>query len=128
MFSQCRHIPNTWGNVSESINGTKGTTGAGGRGPQLKYGNAYQQEHHDLLEAIRSNAKYNEGHYGATSSFTAVLGRMATYSGKLVKWDEAAAKGPDEFPAKLAWDAPPKNLPDAEGNYPIAMPGTYKPY
>jgi len=57
-----------------------------------------------------------------------VLGRMATYSGKIVKWDDAVAKGPDEFPAELAWDAQPRNLPDAEGNYPIAMPGVYKPY
>ena len=36
---------------------------------------------------------------------TAVLGRMATYSGKVVKWDDAVAKGTSEFPAKLAWDA-----------------------
>jgi len=45
-----------------------------------------------------------------------------------VKWDEAVAKGPDEFPATLAWDAPPRALPDEQGNYPIAMPGVYQPY
>jgi hypothetical protein len=128
MYSQCRHIPNTWGGDGEKVHGSKGITGVGGRGPKLKYGNPYQQEHYDLQEAIRNNEKYNEGWYGATSSFTAVLGRMATYSGKLVKWDEAVAKGPDEFPEKLAWDAPPKALPDEQGNYPIAMPGVYKPY
>ena len=128
MFSQCRQIPNTWSSVSESIHGTKGVTSVSGKGPELKFGNPYQQEHFDLLNAIRKNEKYNEGWYGATSSFTAVLGRMATSSGKLVKWDDAAAKGTSEFPEKLAWDAPPKVLPDAQGNYPIAMPGTYKPY
>ena len=37
---------------------------------------------------------------------TAVLGRMATYSGQTVKWDDAVAKGTSEFPEKLAWDAP----------------------
>ena len=36
---------------------------------------------------------------------TAVLGRMATYSGQVVKWDDAVAKGKTEFPATLAWDA-----------------------
>jgi predicted dehydrogenase len=128
MFSQCRQMPNTWTSVSEAIHGTKGVTAVSGRGPKLKYPNPYQQEHFDLLAAIRGNEKYNEGWYGATSSFTAVLGRMATYSGKIVKWDDAVAKGPDEFPAELAWDAQPRNLPDAEGNYPIAMPGVYKPY
>ena len=59
---------------------------------------------------------------------TAVLGRMATYSGQVVKWDEAVAKGPDEIPEKLAWDAPPRHLPDANGSYALAMPGVYKAY
>jgi len=127
MYSQCRHIPHTWGGVGETVHGSKGITGVGGRGPKLKFG-PYQQEHFDLLAAIRANEKYHEGWHGATSSFTAVLGRMATYSGKEVKWDEAVAKGPDEFPEKLAWDAPPKALPDEQGNYPIAMPGVYQPY
>jgi len=128
MFSQCRHIPRCWGGDGEQIHGTKGITGVGGAGPKLKYDNPYQQEHHDLLEAIRNNTKFNEGHYGATSSFTAVLGRMANYSGKEVKWDDAVKTGPDEFPEKLAWDAPPRCLPDEQGNYFIPIPGQYKPY
>ena len=86
------------------------------------------QEHKDLINAIRKDQKYNEGHHGATASFTAVLGRMATYSGQVVKWDEAAAKGPSEMPEQFAWDANPKAMPDAEGNYPIAVPGVYKAY
>ena len=122
MFSQCRQIPNTWTNVSEAIHGTKGVTGVGGRGPKLKYPNPYEQEHYDLLAAIRANAKYNEGWYGATSSFTAVLGRMATYSGKLVKWDDAVAKGPNEFPAELAWDADAQESTGREGELPDCRP------
>ena len=66
------------------------------------------QEHHDLINAIKNNEKYNEGWHGATSSMTAVLGRMATYSGQVVKWDDAVAKGKTEFPKQLAWDAPPR--------------------
>ena len=50
------------------------------------------------MDAIRNDKKYNEGRFGATSSMTSVLGRMATYSGKVVKWDDAVAKGPDEMP------------------------------
>ena len=57
-----------------------------------------------------------------------MLGRMATYSGQIVKWDDAAANGPSEMPERFAWDANPKAMPDAAGNYPIAMPGVYKPY
>ena len=53
---------------------------------------------------------------------------MATYSGQRVLWDEAVAKGTTEMPDTLAWDASPKVLPDEHGNYPIPMPGVFKPY
>ena len=129
MYSQCRQIPNTWGgDGGEQVHGTKGRGGCGGSGPKLKFGNAYVQEHFDLVEAIRNNKPCNEGWYGATSSFTAVLGRMATYSGQRVLWDEAVAKGTTEMPDTLTWDASPKVLPDEHGNYPIPMPGVFKPY
>jgi len=130
MYSQCRHIRGCWSSVSEHAHGSKGAGGirTGGRGK-----NPYAQEHIDLVEAIRKNTKgYNEGHYGATSSFTAVLGRMATYSGQVVKWDDAAAKGRAEFPYdtvdKLAWDANPPVMPDENGRYPVPVPGVFKPF
>ena len=42
------------------------------------------------MASIRGAGPYRfEGDYGATSGMTAVMGRMATYSGKLVTWDEA---------------------------------------
>jgi myo-inositol 2-dehydrogenase/D-chiro-inositol 1-dehydrogenase len=130
MFSQCRHIPGTWGGVSESFHGTTGSDSCsgGGRGG----GNPYDVEHTDLIDAIRNNKKYNEGWYGATSSMTAVLGRMATYSGLVVKWDDAVAKGPEEMiykdHDKLTFQSKPPVEPDANGNYPVALPGIYKPY
>jgi len=95
MYSQCRHVRNCFNRVSEYAFGSKGNGGiqAGGDvkdkgGVPFEFKNPYDQEHFALLEAIRNNTPYNEGHYGATSSFTAVLGRMATYSGKIVKWDD----------------------------------------
>jgi hypothetical protein len=129
MFSQCRQIGGTFTTVSEAVHGTKGNgPAASHHATELKYRDPYEQEHFDLLTAIRNNEKYNEGWYGATSSFTAVLGRMATYSGKSIKWDEAVARGPSEFPEKLAWDAAPRALPDAKGYYQIPVPGAYKPF
>ena len=78
MFSQCRHQPNTWSSVSEHAHGSKGFGGVagrgGGRGP-------YQQEHTDLIAAIKSGAKYNEGWMGAYSTMTAVLAREYTSLG-----------------------------------------------
>lgn len=138
MLSQCRHQPNCWNSVSEHFHSTKtpegginlsGRSVAGaGPAPKLEDGNPYVQEHIDLLKAIRDGKPLNEAYYGAISSMTAVLGRMATYSGAEVKWDDAVKSGPDLFPARLAWDAEPPVVPDAEGNYPIPVPGDYKPY
>ncbi len=137
MYSQCRHIRNCWNNVSEAAHGTEGTSDCRGKidgknewRSREKGISPYDQEHIDLNAAIRNNEKYNEGWYGATSSFTAVFGRMATYSGKVVKWDEAVAKGPSEMPEKFAFDADPPVMPDADGSYEhaVAMPGIYKPY
>jgi predicted dehydrogenase len=151
MYSQCRHIPNTWGGVFEYVHGTKGESNPKdtiklANGEEWKYQDpiaeggdtkgkgkkkvipAMVQEHKDLQNAIFKNEKYMEGHHGATSSFTAVLGRMATYSGQTVKWDDAAAKGASEMPERFAWDAMPKCVPDQDGNYFIPTPGQYKPY
>ena len=51
----------------------------------------HHQEHHDLFAALRDGRIYNEVQYGAESTMTAILGRMATYSGQTVKWDDALA-------------------------------------
>jgi len=125
MYSQCRQINNCWSNVSEAAHGTKGISGCqsgpGGNNP-------YVQEHIDLLNAIAKNERYNEGYFGATSSFTAVLGRMATYSGVVVRWDEAVEKGPVIAPEITSWEQDPPVKKDENGDYPIAQPGVYKPY
>ena len=125
LYSQCRQIDHAWSDVSEAIHGTKGVVDShklrGGRDP-------YEQEHVALFDAIRKDEKHNDGWYGTTSSFTAVLGRMATYSGLVVNWNEAVERGPSEMPAKFAFDADPPVKPDAEGKYPIPVPGIYKPY
>jgi len=54
---------------------------------------------------------------------TAIMGRMATYSGKVIEWDAALKSDINLFPDKLDWDANPKVTPDADGLYKIAVPG-----
>ncbi len=135
MYSQCRHIPGTWTSVGEGVHGTLGTSNPSGsisgenawsfRGGRV---NAMVEEHKALIAAIRNGTEYNEGWHGAASSMTAVLGRMATYSGNIVKWDDAVAKGTSEYPSQLAWDAPAPVQPDENGDYPIPVPGIYKAY
>jgi predicted dehydrogenase len=136
MYSQCRHMANCWDNVSEYAHGTKGESNCANfikgdaewRFSGKGFGSAYVREHVDLIDAIQKNEKCNDGWHGATSSFTAVLGREANYSGKVVKWDELVEKGKSLFPEKLAWDAKAPVEKDADGNYPIPLPGRYQPY
>lgn len=99
MFSFCRHIPNCWDSVSEHCQGSKGDANIGGarinvngetpwryRGER----NApYRQEHFDLMASIKAGTPYNEAEVGAKSSMTAIMGRMATYGGKALRWEDA---------------------------------------
>jgi myo-inositol 2-dehydrogenase / D-chiro-inositol 1-dehydrogenase len=57
---------------------------------------------------------------------TAILGRMATYSGKMVKWDEAINSQLNLAPKSLAWDAEPPIKPGPDGLYACAIPGVTK--
>ncbi len=99
MISQCRHMPETASNVSEHVHGTKGyanisrarifdTAGEKIFQSRGKRG-GHQQEHHNLFADIRNGVLPNEGEYGAKSTMTAILGRLATYTGKVIKWDNA---------------------------------------
>ena len=47
------------------------------------------QEYKDTLDAIRSGNTINEGKRIAQSTMTAILGRMAAYTGRNLSWDWA---------------------------------------
>ncbi len=134
MFSQCRHNPGCTNSVSEHVLGTKGSAEINrGRiaGPnQWRFRgakpNPYQIEHDVLFDAIRNNKPRNEAEYTAFSTMTAIMGRMATYSGKVIKWDQALNSSISLSPQQYAWDAKPPVVADANGVYPCAIPGVTK--
>jgi len=89
--------------------------------------NPYQVEHDELFAAIvKGEYKFADAENGAKSTMTAILGRNATYSGKVITWDEALNSDINLMPNTLAWDAMPKVLPNADGYYPFAIPGKTK--
>ena len=131
LYSQCRHIRGCWDNVSEFVHGTKGSSNPGGS-IQSADGNwnyserqkdPYQVEHDDLFAAIRKGAEYNEADNGAYSSMTSILGRLCTYSGKEITWDDAIKSNVSLAPKSYAWDAETPVKATADGVYPIAVPG-----
>jgi myo-inositol 2-dehydrogenase / D-chiro-inositol 1-dehydrogenase len=117
MFSYCRHIPNCWDSVTEHAIGTNGTADLSASRIRVKgweewryrgeKRNAYQVEHDDLFASIRAGTPLNEAENGARSSMTSILGRMATYSGKMITWDKAIASEINLAPKEYAWNASP---------------------
>ena len=134
MLSQCRHMPGAWTQVNEYALGTEGSShiGAGkiqrnGEEKAWRYRDEdpdhYQVEHNQLFAAIRADLPYNEAEYGAKSTLTSILGRMATYSGQVVTWEQALNSELALVPDRYAWDGTPPSTPDENGRYPIPMPG-----
>ncbi len=134
--SQCRHQPKTMSKVDELLIGTKGKIFAGAanivdhKGKVLYQfdkkteNNPYQTEHDELFAAIaKGEYKFADAENGAFSTMTSILGRLATYTGQIVTWDKAINSGLDIHPKTYAWDAEAPILPNADGFYPVAVPG-----
>ncbi|MEN9686737.1 MAG: hypothetical protein RLZZ28_2523 [Bacteroidota bacterium] len=134
--SQCRHIPGTMSRVNELLVGTRGRINCGAANIMDASGktvyhfdtkgerNPYQTEHDELFAAIaKGEYRFADAENGANSTMTSILGRMATYSGQVVEWNKAINSGIDIHPKVYAFDALPPVLPNADGFYPIAVPG-----
>jgi len=134
--SQCRHIKGTMSKVDEFIMGTKGNIYFGAanmvdrKGKVLyqydrtKENNPYQTEHDELFAAIaKKEYKFDDTENGARSTMTAILGRMATYSGNVVEFDKALNSGLSIMPTQFDFNAMPPIVPNADGLYPVAVPG-----
>ncbi|MBI2426113.1 MAG: Gfo/Idh/MocA family oxidoreductase [Candidatus Hydrogenedentes bacterium] len=118
--SMCRHWSGDCAQgVFEHVMGTKGTSSC--RDNNVKdYVDPYVQEHMDLLAAIRGEAPYiNEGVQCAHSTMTAIMGRMAAYTGKKLTWEEALNADLSIVPEKLDF-----SLSYPVG--PIPVPGSAK--
>ena len=133
--SQCRHQPGTNRNVSERFQGTNGSVSfkknkiidlngneiysykqKGDKSP-------YQIEHDKLFKSIRDGNVINDGEYGAKSTLTAIMGRMATYTGQEIKWNQIMESDQNLVPDNLDWSSTPPVIPNSEGKYPIPIPG-----
>lgn len=83
-----------------------------------KVKNMYQVEHDELFAGIRQGQPLNNGEYMAKSTLLAIMGRMATYTGQEVTWEQAMNSKQDLSPKQYAWGS----APEVE----IAIPGITK--
>lgn len=125
VLSMCRQIPGCENNVSEAVTGTRGTWTSGnytitGEQPwsfaRRQDNQPYRAEHVALQESIKNSRPLNDLKNVAESTLTAIMGRMACYSGRAVTWEQALNSTQRLLPEQLSWDM---MLPVP----PVAMPG-----
>jgi predicted dehydrogenase len=127
----CRQQQNCSGYVEEVVRGTKGTAYI----PQdcrivgekewhfdkeaAEKIDMYDLEHVSLFNSIREGKPINNGHYMANSTMLAIMGRMCTYTGQTLTWDECFNSQERLGPKEYAWtdDVPPNK---------VAIPGKTK--
>jgi myo-inositol 2-dehydrogenase / D-chiro-inositol 1-dehydrogenase len=93
------------------------------QGPECDH---YQREHNLLFDAIRNDKPYNETERCAKACLVAIMGRMACESGQAITFEDAMASTKELAPGLekiTSLDSPAPVTPDANGRYPIAMPG-----
>ncbi len=131
IMSMCSQYPRGDSRVEERSQGTKGSSFTAQGGPFIlwdeknkikyqwegDYTNPYIQEHIDLIDSIRNEKGLNEAREIAISTMSAMMGRMAEYSGKELTWEEAY-NSEEKYPIYY-------ELKDLEKTYP-PIPGGQK--
>lgn len=129
LFAACRQQQGCAADISSTIIGSKGTAYFSSRGSYIltdkrerfdgERDNIFQIEHDELFGGVRKNKMINNGDYMSKSTLLAILGRMATYTGQKVTWEQAMNSTEDLTPSSYDWNGTP---PPSE----IAIPGMTK--
>lgn len=85
----------------------------------------YQNEWNDLVDAIRNDKPYNEVKRGVEASLVTSLGRMAAHTGQEITYDDMLNCEHEMAPTvdQMTNTSPAPVVADANGRYPIPMPG-----
>jgi predicted dehydrogenase len=126
LHAYCRQQAGGVNDIGIEVTGSQGTAALSQSGLIMTTGakwsyageknNHSQTEHDELFASIRSGKPINNGDYMAKSTLMAILGRMATYTGQEISWQQAMNSREDLSPERYAWDAKP---PKSE----VAIPG-----
>ena len=142
ILSQCCQIGGKCArDVSEHFHGTKGAADLANGGKFMINGqppggkrqrggskeDPYQLEHDAFFENVRTGKVRIDAEYAAHSTMMGVMGRMATYTGQVITWDQAFNSQEILVPDNLTWATEPPVKPDEDGWYPVAIPGTTLP-
>jgi predicted dehydrogenase len=120
LHSMCRQIDGCANNVSEFIQGTKGSWSSAGdhvikdlagnviwqydkeaEKANFKQTDPYTLEHVNWINHIRSGKPIDQASETAVANMAAIMGRESAYTGALTTWDEMTASPLDYLPKDL---------------------------
>ena len=129
LFATCRQMAGCMSEITTRVMGTQGIANLSQRGLEIQGADrwayrgernvAQQTEHDELFASIRKGKPINNGDYMSKSTLMAIMGRMATYTGQAVTWEQALLSRENLAPARYDWDAKPPESP-------VAIPGVTK--
>ncbi len=87
----------------------------------------WQAEWDNLLDAIRQDKPHNEAERAALSNVADLMGRAAAHMGRVITWDEMLASNFQFCPNidDLTETSPAPVTADAQGRYPVPVPGVW---
>ncbi len=95
--------------------------------PQNERVSPYQAEWDELLTAIREDRPYNEVERAAYANLASIMGRAAIHMGRIITWEEMLASNFKFCPnVDFTMDSPSPLQANAEGRYPVPIPGQWK--
>ncbi|MGI6414708.1 MAG: Gfo/Idh/MocA family protein [Thermoguttaceae bacterium] len=96
------------------------------RAPKENY-TCWQAEWNVLLNSIRQDLPQNEAERAAYSNLTGLMGRAAMHMGRVITWDEMLKSEFQLCPNidTMTEDSTPPVMPDANGYYPVPIPGQW---
>ena len=120
LHSMCRQIDGCATNISEFIQGTKGSWNSNGmeikdlsgkviwkydreaEGANFKQNDPYTLEHVNWINLIRAGKSIDQASETAVSNMAAIMGRESAYTGAETTWDEMTASQIDYLPKDLS--------------------------